>query len=1090
MKVLTKRNLNSARDERNNRMGPEAVLILVLCTALLLLSPPTPAAAQAAAPRSAVRKIPADAPKPATDPANADAAPTAAPPDAPAAVPADLPTPRPAAAPGQGEPDPGLLTEDLQLSFQGANIEMVVQWLAKATGKSVVKHPRVQCQLTIVSSKKLNHREAINLVYRALALEGFTTIETSKAIMVVPEGQEPKMSPEFLDNSRTEMPEGRQRLVKIFQLKNSQAAELREKIRAVLSEKATIDVAERANQIIVTDYTDNIRLAGELIKELDVPSGGDSVVEFYSLKHSEAEELGALLTLILNSQPVPPSSSSSRSSSSSSRSTSSSSMSSGPIFSGGPPPSSPEPPSSSSPPPSSAGAQAGQQIRIWPDKTSNRLIVAAPKSKLPEVQRLIDMLDTEKPQDVSIRVLPMKNVNAEDLVKDLGPLYQKMSGKSLKDVIEVSFNSRANSLVILSSESNFKAIEKLVAALDTEDAVEKAMRDFPLKNADAEDVAKQLQDLNQDQDSNSRYPFYYFSSMSMNRDTKKSKFVADRRRNTVIVQAPPAAMDGIAKMIEDLDQPITDNSLAPRIYRLKYVSAADIEDVLNELFLKKQQTRSYFDLYGYPNQDSGDRQNAGRLYGKVRITSEPYANAIILTANSPENLAAVEDVLKELDVPSQAGETTLRLGLRFAKASTVANNINILFAKNGSPPLRPTPQQNQPNQVNQPAQQQQQNNSSYQGTFALEQETKEEGYYPWLGGQPDNPRTGDGRNAVRPVSDLVSRVRAVADERSNSLLISANAHFFPQIIKLIEDLDAPTAQVLIEAKIVEVSTDYMEKLGVRWSPDGSQSFSADDLDNAILSHNRGGYRKGFGEITGPIPVTTGVGTPGSSVANALANVRSGSFESTINLDFLIQFLRKNTDATVLAEPQVNIADNEVGKLFVGQQVPIPNNQIISSVGSSSQTFIYKEVGVIIEVTPHINTTGDVALKIRVESSGIAPVPQILGGSVFDTRNFKTDLTAKNGQTLILGGIIQKQISDTLRKTPILGSIPGLGWAFKKKDKLTRDVELLVFLRPKVVRSPEDAKALLEEMDKKAPLIKKWKDENRTDQQINQDTSKK
>ena len=102
----------------------------------------------------------------------------------------------------------------------------------------------------------------------------------------------------------------------------------------------------------------------------------------------------------------------------------------------------------------------------------------------------------------------------------------------------------------------------------------------------------------------------------------------------------------------------------------------------------------------------------------------------------------------------------------------------------------------------------------------------------------------------------------------------------------------------------------------------------------------------------------------------------------------------------------------------------------------------------------------------------------MGGALFDTRNFRTDLRAKNGQTLVLGGIIQKQVSDTLRKTPIIGSIPGLGWAFKKKDKSTREVELLVFLRPKVVRTPDDAKELLEEMEKKAPLIKRWNDANR------------
>ena len=104
---------------------------------------------------------------------------------------------------------------------------------------------------------------------------------------------------------------------------------------------------------------------------------------------------------------------------------------------------------------------------------------------------------------------------------------------------------------------------------------------------------------------------------------------------------------------------------------------------------------------------------------------------------------------------------------------------------------------------------------------------------------------------------------------------------------------------------------------------------------------------------------------------------------------------------------------------------------------------------------------------------------MLGGALFDTRNFRTDLRAKNGETLVLGGIIQKQVSDTLRKTPILGSIPGLGWAFKKKDKSTRDVELLVFLRPRVVRTPSDARELLEEMEKKAPLIKKSNDATRS-----------
>lgn len=973
----------------------------------------------------------------------------------------------PSATNAQAKAESELLspTAEIPVSFQGANVDMVVQWLAKTTGKSVVKHPRVQCQLTIVSSKNLPVRDAVNLIYRALSLEGFSAIESSKSILIVPEGQEPKMNPELLDASKTEIPEGRQKLIKVFPLKHIPPGELRDKVRPVLSDKATVEVDDRASQLIVTDYNDNLRLLSELIKELDVASASDSTIEIFTLRFSQAEDLASLLSLILNAQAGTPASSS-------------------------PPPPSPAPPSItiSGPGPggpmmrppqpsgggssgpsgggssSSASSASGQQVKLWPDKTANRLIVAASKSKMPEVKKMIDILDVDKPADVGVRVLQLKNVSAEDLVKEIGPLYQKMSGKSLRDTIEVTASSRSNALIVLSSEANFKALEKLISALDTEGAQEKVMQAFALKNADAEDVAKQLQELSQDQQP-SRYSYFIYP-ISSGKDSKKINVVADRRRNTVIVQAPPGRMEGVAKMIQTLDEPVTDNNLAPKIYALKFVSATDLEDVLNELFLKKTQQRSYW-WDDYP-QETADK-NVGRLYGKVRIISEPYSNSLIVTANSPEHLAAVEEVIKQLDAPSQSGESTLRIGLRFAKAPIVANSINILFAKNGSPPLRPVNPQGQPNPNPQPQQPQQ--NASSTSNFELDQESKEEGYFPWLGGQPDNPRANDGRT-VRPVSDLVGRVRVVADQRSNSLLISANVHFFPQILKLIEDMDAPTSEVLIEARILEVSSDFLDKLGVRWSPDGSKVFTAADYDNSILAHAGGQYNKGFGG-------KTTIDTPGlaGGLPQALASLRSGLLDSSISMDYLVQFLRQNTDATVLAQPQINIKDNETGRLFVGQQVPFINNSVVQAQGGQNSSFSYKPVGVVLEVTPHINSSGDVALKIHAESSAIVPGQTILGGALIDTRAFKTDLEAKSGETLVLGGIIQKQVSDTLRKTPILGSIPGLGWAFKKKDKTAHEVELMVFLRPKVVRTPQDAKELMEETDKKAPLIKKWKEDS-------------
>ncbi len=886
-------------------------------------------------------------------------------------------------------------------------------------------------------------REALNLLYQALLLEDCSVIESRDSILIVPKGQEPNIAPQLLSQNDNTIPEGRQPLLKVFPLQNVPANDLKDRIQIVLSDKATVDVDSRANQLIVTDSTENIRVLTELIRELDVPSPGDTVVELYPLKHAEANQLANLLSLILNSKPAPPSSSSATSRRPSSNR---SSLPQGIVL---PPGITPPDVSPSSTSPSQPTASPGDAIRLWADNTANRLIVAAPRSRLQEVEDLIQILDQEKPQDVTLRVISLNNVNAQDLVTEIAPLYQKMSGSSLKDTIEVAANNRANSLIVLSSESNFKALERLVQALDTDDAQEKILRAFPLTNADAEDVAQQLQELSQEQTGIPRYIYFYPSQGNQN-GTKLS-VVADRRRNTVIVQAPPAEMDNIASLIQTLDEPVADDSLAPKIFPLRYVSAVDIEDVLNELFLRKREQRSYWDPYYDSFTSSSTDQNAGRLYGKVRITSEPYSNSIIVTSNSPENLSAVEAVLKQLDVPSQAGETTIRLELRFAQAIEIAKNINILFAKGGSPPLR---QDNQPRNPQQIPNQQQPNRNQQTG-FELEQEEVEEAYYPWLGGQQDNYRSLDGRSTTRPISDLVGRVRIVPDRRSNCLMITSNVHLLPQVLKLVHELDIPTSQVLLEARIVAVNSDFREKLGMRWSPDGSQTFTADDMDNALLANVSAEYSE-------------------TLLGNALPDsLRRGILASSISVDFLLQFLKKNTDLKVLAEPQINVADNEIGRLFVGSKVPFLAGSLNTDVGGRNDTYTYQDVGIILEITPYINNDQDVTLRIRIESSNIREGETLYGAALLDTREFRTEVTVHNGQTLVLGGILQTEQSKTVRKVPLLGDIPLLGYLFKKKDTVSREQELLVFLQPTVTRSPQEAEKLLQDVQQRTPLIQSW-----------------
>ena len=187
--------------------------------------------------------------------------------------------------------DTNTTREAIQLSFQGANIDMVVQWLAETTGKTVIKHPQAQCQLTITSSKKVSPREAVNIVYRALAMEGFSAVETSGSIMIVPEGKEPRMTPEVVTGPLKDLPPGRQLFTKVFSLKNVQAADLKERIQSALSDKATINLDEHANQIILSDYNDNLRVVGELIEALDTDSPQSVAIRIINLKNMSAMEL-------------------------------------------------------------------------------------------------------------------------------------------------------------------------------------------------------------------------------------------------------------------------------------------------------------------------------------------------------------------------------------------------------------------------------------------------------------------------------------------------------------------------------------------------------------------------------------------------------------------------------------------------------------------------------------------------------------------------------------------------------------------------------------------------------------------------------
>ncbi len=164
---------------------------------------------------------------------------------------------------------------NVELSFQNAKIELIMKWLGEVTGKTIIKHPKVKCQLNVMSSKKRTLEQALRMVYNALSLEGFSAIETSDTIYLVPEKDAAKIAPEWLNGDEEDL-KGKQRVVKIFPLEHATAARLKSKLTSALSTEAKIEVDEQANRLIITDYADNMNLAREFIRELDVPAVGAS----------------------------------------------------------------------------------------------------------------------------------------------------------------------------------------------------------------------------------------------------------------------------------------------------------------------------------------------------------------------------------------------------------------------------------------------------------------------------------------------------------------------------------------------------------------------------------------------------------------------------------------------------------------------------------------------------------------------------------------------------------------------------------------------------------------------------------------------
>jgi len=310
-------------------------------------------------------------------------------------------------------------------------------------------------------------------------------------------------------------------------------------------------------------------------------------------------------------------------------------------------------------------------------------------------------------------------------------------------------------------------------------------------------------------------------------------------------------------------------------------------------------------------------------------------------------------------------------------------------------------------------------------------------------------------------------VKIVADKSTNALIISADPEDYEQIRDVLEKLDIPRSQVLIEALFMEVRGTDTLSVGVEWVAFGGTV----GTDNSIDRLGFGGSLTGGGAlpaIIGDINDRT-LPSPGSLGGGFSLGV-FGNFIDIDGLEFpsigaLIRAVATRSDTNILATPQILTMDNEEAEIIIGENRPfVTQARSDQGVNDVFQSFDYQDVGLTLKVTPHISQNRTVRLEIFQEISRVDELATEATGAtapVTTKRSADTAVVVGDGRTIVIAGLIEDDVNATARKVPCLGDLPWLGYLFKSSTNTTGKTNLMIFITPHIVTNPVEAAQLSE-----------------------------
>lgn len=325
-------------------------------------------------------------------------------------------------------------------------------------------------------------------------------------------------------------------------------------------------------------------------------------------------------------------------------------------------------------------------------------------------------------------------------------------------------------------------------------------------------------------------------------------------------------------------------------------------------------------------------------------------------------------------------------------------------------------------------------------------------------GVSDSSGTGGSQEAeiVSIVQGMLSsNGKVIADKRSNSLIIKDVPSQFAIIEDLLARLDVRTPQVMIKVEVLEVTTKAVENLGIQWS--GTFGAYQGPVHNTIFPMNNSlGRNNSSGE---------GIATTGTfSLAGATATISA---------------LLNNTDTKILARPQVMAMNNETAKIELSsKEKSNQTNQVSTSnnVTTTGNTYEEKDTGVILEVTPQISKDGYVTMNLKPSVTELE-LSRFTGAYDTHKRATETTVMIKDGETIVIGGLIKTKHEGGIKKVPFFGDIPVLGAAFRYKSKDNTDRELIIFITPNIVKDISYALGSISEREQEKPKAVREKEVN-------------